>query len=168
MTLLSTRNDGAPADIALGYVGSRLRNLSIGALVVVHGLGMLGAPFAAALHFGQPEATAHQNFHAVWEAFKYFAASSACVAIALGPLRRGERWAWWTMLVACLALFGGVFVAHALSRGGPAIDHWSYGSFLAISLAALALLARTPLGRAEEAGRAVDDADRAVQRAREA
>jgi len=141
-----SRNDGAPANIALGNAGSRLRNLSIGALVVVHGLGMFGAPFAAALHFGQPEATAHQNFHVVWEAFKYFAASSACVAIALGPLRRGERWAWWTMLVACLALFGGVFVAHALSRGGPAIDHWSYGSFLAISLAALALLARTPPG----------------------
>lgn len=141
-----SRSGGAPADIGSGNAGSRLRNLGIGALVIVHGLGMLGAPFAAALHFGQPDATAHQNFHVVWEAFKYFAASSACVAIALVPLRRGERWAWWTMLVACLALFGGVFVAHALSRGGPAIDHWSYGSFLAISLAALALLARVPPG----------------------
>ena len=99
----------------------RLRNLAIGALAIVHGVGVLGAPFAAALHFGQPDATAHQNFHVVWEAFKYFAASSAC-----------------------LALFGGVFVAHALSRGGPAIDHWSYGSFLAISIVALAVLARVP------------------------
>ena len=122
----------------------RIRNIAIGALAIVHGLGVLGAPFAAALHFGQPDATAHQNFHVAWEAFKYFAASSACLAIALGPLRRGERWAWWTMLVACLALFGGVFVAHALSRGGPAIDHWSYGSFLVISIAALAVLARVP------------------------
>lgn len=122
----------------------RLRNAAIGALAVLHGLGMLGAPFAAALHFGQPDATAHQNFHVVWEAFKYFAASSACFAITLGPLRRGERWAWWTMLVACLALFGGVFVAHALSLGGPAIDHWSYGSFLVISLASLAVLAWNP------------------------
>jgi peptidoglycan/LPS O-acetylase OafA/YrhL len=123
--------------------GPGLRNVCIGALALVHGLGMLGAPFAASLHFGQPDATTHQNFHVVWEAFKYFAASTACLAIALGPLRRGERWAWWTMLVACLALFGGVFVAHALSKGGPAIDHWSYGSFLAISMAALAMLART-------------------------
>ena len=121
-----------------------LRNLAIAALAIVHGLGVLGAPFAAALHFGQPDATAHQNFHVVWEACKYFAASSACVAIAVGPLRRGERWAWWTMLVACLALFGGVFVAHALSRGGPPIDHWSYGSFLVISIAALAVLAGVP------------------------
>jgi peptidoglycan/LPS O-acetylase OafA/YrhL len=122
----------------------RLRNVAIGALAIVHGLGVLGAPFAAALHFGQPDATAHQNFHVVWEAFKYCAASLACVAIALGPLRRGERWAWWTMLVTCLALFGGVFVAHALSWGGPAIDHWSYGSFLVISIVALAVLARVP------------------------
>jgi len=121
---------------------SRLRMFAIGALAVVHGLGALGAPFAASLHFGQPDATPHQNFHVVWEAFKYFAASTACLAIALGPLRRGERWAWWTMLVACLSLFGGVFVAHALSGGGPAIDHWSYGSFLVISIAALAVLSR--------------------------
>ncbi|HEX7810815.1 MAG TPA: hypothetical protein VF460_02810 [Burkholderiales bacterium] len=124
--------------------GADLRTLCIVALAVIHGLGMLGAPFAASLHFGQPDATAHQNFHVVWEAFKYFAASSACLAIAVGPLRRGEPWAWWTMLVACLALFGGVFVAHALSKGGPAIDHWSYGSFLVISMAALAVLARVP------------------------
>ncbi len=127
---------------------TRLRMFAIAALTIVHGLGVLGAPFAAMIHFGQADATAHQNFHVVWEAFKYFAASSVCVAIALGPLRRGERWAWWIMLVACLALFGGVFVAHALSGGGPAIDHWSYGSFLVISLAALAVLARVPVNAA--------------------
>lgn len=122
----------------------RLRSTAIIALALVHGLGVLGAPFAAAIHFGQADATAHQNFHVVWEAFKYFAASSACLAIALFPLRRGEHWAWWTMLIGCLALFGGVFVAHALSLGGPAIDHWSYGTFLVVSIAALAVLARNP------------------------
>lgn len=123
---------------------SRLRVLAIGALATVHGLGALGAPFAAGLHYGQPDATAHQNFHVVWEAFKYFAASSACLAIALGPLRRGERWAWWIMLIASLALFGGVFVAHALSGGGPAIDHWSYGSFLVVSIVSLLVLRISP------------------------
>lgn len=120
------------------------RLVAIGALAIVHGLGVLGAPFAAMIHFGQADASAHQNFHVVWEAFKYFAASLVCVAIALGPLRRGERWAWWTMLAGCLTLFGGVFVAHAMSGGGPAIDHWSYGSFLVISVIALAVLARVP------------------------
>jgi hypothetical protein len=125
-------------------VESRIRIIAIGALATVHVLGALGAPFAAQLHFGQADATAHENFHAVWEAFKYFAASMACLAIALGPLRRGERWAWWVMLVACLSLFGGVFVAHALSGGGPAIDHWAYGSFLVVSMAALSVLARVP------------------------
>ncbi len=129
---------------------SRLRVIAIVALAIVHGLGVLGAPFAAMIHFGQADASAHQNFHVVWEAFKYFAASSVCVAIALGPLRRGERWAWWTMLVACLSLFGGVFVAHALSLGGPAIDHWSYGSFLVISIAALVVLARDPAEAAQK------------------
>ena len=138
---------------------SRFRTLAITGLVIVHGLGALGAPFAALIHFGQVDATPHQDFHVVWEAFKYFAASIACVAITLGPLRKGERWAWWIMLVAWLALFGGVFVAHALSGGGPAIDHWAYGTFLVVSIAALAVLARVPnkatAGAAERIGSGV-------------
>jgi hypothetical protein len=73
----------APLDARRG-----LQRLCIGALALVHALGMLGAPFAANLHFGQPDASDHQDFHAVWEAFKYFAASAACLAIALVPLRR--------------------------------------------------------------------------------
>jgi hypothetical protein len=130
---------------------SRLRTYAIAGLAIVHGLGVLGAPFAAMIHFGQPDASAHQNFHVVWEAFKYFAASSVCLVIALIPLRRGEKWAWWTMLVGCLALFGGMFVAHALSLGGPAIDHWSYGSFLIISIIALTILAKIPAKPAQQA-----------------
>jgi hypothetical protein len=138
MDAIHTSKDGSIA---------ALKSYCIIALAIIHGLGMAGAPFAAWLHFGQAGATAHQDFHVVWEAFKYFAASSACLAIVLGPLRQGERWAWWAMLVACLSLFGGVFVAHALSGGGPAIDHWSYGSFLVISVAALAVLAFAPSTR---------------------
>ena len=130
---------------------SRLRTYAIAGLAIVHGLGVLGAPFAAMIHFGQPDASAHQNFHVVWEAFKYFAASSVCLVIALIPLRRGEKWAWWTMLVGCLALFGGMFVAHALSLGGPAIDHCSYGSFLIISIIALTILAKIPAKPAQQA-----------------
>jgi len=121
-----------------------LRRLALGVLVVVHALGVLGAPFAAHMHFGQPGLTPHQNFHVVWEAFKYLSVSVACLAIVLGPLARGERWAWWTMLLVSLTLFGGVFVAHALSAGAPAIDLWSYGPFLILSIAALAILARFP------------------------
>ena len=120
------------------------RLLAIGALAIVHGLGVLGAPIAAMIHFNAPDASPHQNFHVVWEAFKYFAASAVCLAVVFGPLRRGESWAWWTMVIACLALFGGVFVAHALTGGGPAIDHWAYGAFLVIATAALTILRRTP------------------------
>jgi hypothetical protein len=117
-----------------------LNSVAVGALAVVHGLGALGAPFAAQLHVFQAGATAHQNFHVVWESFKYFAASVLALAITVGPLARGQRWAWWAMLVATLSLFGGVFAAHAITQGGPAIDHWAYGSFLVVSLGALAAL----------------------------
>ncbi len=130
---------------------SRLRRIAIAALVAVHVLGAAGAPFAAAIHFGQPGATAHQNFHVVWEACKYFAASVLAVAVVARPLAAGERWAWWAMLVATVALYGGMFFAHALTRGGPAIDHWSYGSFLVVSFAALAVLRRDVSGSARSA-----------------
>lgn len=118
----------------------RARRIAVLALAAVHVLGALGAPFAAKIHLFQAGATAHQDFHVVWEACKYFAASALALGIALGPLARGERWAWWAMVVASAALFGGVFVADALTGGAPAIDHWAYGSFLAISIAALAVL----------------------------
>lgn len=121
-----------------------LRRAAVGALAVVHVLGALGAPFAAKIHLFQVGATAHQNFHVVWEAFKYFAASILALGIAVGPLARGERWAWWAMVVASVALFGGVFLADAITGGAPAIDHWAYGAFLIVSAIALAVLARAP------------------------
>jgi hypothetical protein len=117
-----------------------VRRLAIAALVTVHVLGAAGAPFAALIHFGQAGASAHQNFHVVWEACKYFAASVLAAGVAARPLAAGNVWAWWALLIATMTLFGGVFFAHALTAGGPAVDHWSYGTFLAVSLAALGVL----------------------------
>ena len=116
---------------------SRAPRVAILALASVHLLGLLGAPFAAKLHLFQAGATAHQNFHVLWEACKYATASLLALGVTLGPLARGERWARWTMLAASLLLFGGVFFSDAITHGAPAIDHWAYGSFLVISLAAL-------------------------------
>ncbi len=120
------------------------RRIATYALVAVHLLGMAGAPFAAHLHLFQLGSTPHQNFHVVWEACKYFAASLLAAAVSLGPLARGESWAWWAMAIASFALFGGVFLANAITGGGPAIDFWAYGSFLVVSTVALATLVRAP------------------------
>jgi len=117
-----------------------LRRIAIWTLATIHVLGILGAPFAAKLHVFQPGATPHQNFHVVWEACKYAAASLLSLAIVVGPLARGERWALWVMVLATALLFGGVFFSDSLTHGGPAIDFWAYGSFLALSIVALSLL----------------------------
>jgi hypothetical protein len=129
---------------------TRARSFAIATLVLVHALGAIGAPFAARLHLYQPGATAHQNFHVVWEACKYFAASVLAAAIARGPLARGEWWAFWVMVVATAALFGGVFLANALTAGGPSIDFWAYGTFLIVSTVALLVLA--PAGFRKQEG----------------
>jgi hypothetical protein len=119
------------------------RKLALMALATVHALGVPGAPIAANLHLFQAGATPHQNFHVLWEACKYAAASLLALAIVLGPLARGERWALWISAAAALLLFGGVFFSHALTGGGPVIDFWSYGSFLAVALVALPVIALT-------------------------
>lgn len=127
---------------------SLVDRVPIWALATIHVLGILGAPFAAKLHVFQPGATPHQNFHVVWEACKYATASLLSLAIVVGPLARGERWALWIMAVASVVLFGGVFFSDSLTHGGPAIDFWAYGSFLGVSVVALSTLAlRAKLSR---------------------
>lgn len=122
------------------------RRAALSTLATIHVLGILGAPFAAKLHLFQPGATPHQNFHVVWEACKYATASLFALGLILGPLARGERWALGVVTVGSVVLFGGVFFSNALTHGGPVIDFWAYGSFLVLSLVALAVLRKTGEG----------------------
>jgi hypothetical protein len=117
-----------------------LRRAAIWTLATIHVLGILGAPFAANLHLWQAGATPHQNFHVVWEACKYATASLFALALVLGPLARGERWALGVVGIGSVVLFGGVFFSDALTHGGPMIDFWAYGSFLALSIVSVATL----------------------------
>jgi hypothetical protein len=117
--------------------------VAIVVLATIHVLGILGAPFAAKLHLWQTGATAHQNFHVIWEACKYATASFFALALVLGPLSRGERWALPVLAVGSVVMFGGVFLSHAVTHGGPVIDFWAYGSFFVLSLLSLAVLATT-------------------------
>jgi hypothetical protein len=121
-----------------------LRRAAIGVLALIHVLGILGAPFAARLHLWQAGATPHQNFHVVWEACKYATASLFALALVLGPVARGDRWALRVLAGGSVVMFGGVFFSHALTHGGPVIDFWAYGSFFVLSLAAIAVLAVRP------------------------
>jgi len=117
------------------------RRAAIWTLATIHALGILGAPFAAKLHLWQPGATPHQNFHVVWGACKYATASLFALAIVLGPLARGERWALAVVAAGSIVLFGGVFFSNALTHGGPLIDFWAYGSFLVLSIVSVGVLA---------------------------
>lgn len=119
------------------------RRAAVYTLATIHVLGILGAPFAAKLHLWQPGATPHQNFHVVWEACKYATASLFALALVLGPVARGEKWALRVLAAGSLVLFGGVFFSNALTHGGPLIDFWAYGSFLVLSMVAVGVLAAT-------------------------
>src|SRR5690606_2319380 len=131
MDVTSTSDSPLPARIALI------------ALVIVHLLGIFGAPYAASIHLWQEGSTPHQNFHVLWEAMKYFTASLLALGVILGPLARGESWAFWLMLASTLILFGGVFVADAMTGGAPTIDRWAYAVLLIISIISLLILKLT-------------------------
>ena len=46
--------------------------------------------------------------------------SAVSLLLVFGPLRRGERWAWWALVAAGIALFGGYWLATAtLGLGTP-------------------------------------------------
>jgi len=125
------------------------RRVALYTLATIHVLGILGAPFAAKLHLWQAGATPHQNFHVVWEACKYATASLFALALVLGPVARGEKWALRVVAVGSVVLFGGVFFSNALTHGGPVIDFWAYGSFLVLSIASVATLAAVPASAGE-------------------
>jgi hypothetical protein len=66
----------------------------------------------------------HSMFHVLTAALGFFGVAAILgVSIAFGPYRRGERWAWWSLLLADLAVilanFWGTLTiyAHAISNG---------------------------------------------------
>jgi hypothetical protein len=59
-----------------------------------------------------PEARTHELMVNRYGAFALITASICVVAIASNGYRRGERWAWWTILLAGVVGWGGPLLLH--------------------------------------------------------
>lgn len=112
-------------------------------LIVVASVGHLAAYLVAApVDVADATWPLHARFH-VLQALLWIAGLDAViVALALGPLRRGERWSWWTLVSAGASAHAGYFASLAAIRGGgpPEMSaHLVLGALMAAYGAGLAL-----------------------------
>jgi hypothetical protein len=112
-------------------------------LVVTSAAGhLIGNVIPTLEHVRDPDWPEHARFHALQAIGLLTGMDLIAIALALGPLRRRDRWALWAELTYVLFAQGGYFASMAvLPNGRPrgAIFHVLYACATAIFLAGLLL-----------------------------
>jgi hypothetical protein len=120
-------------------------------LVVTSAAGhLIGNVIPTLEHVRDPDWPAHARFHALQAIGLLTGMDLIAIALALGPLRRRDRWALWTELTYVLFAQGGYFASIAvLPKGRPrgAVFHALYACATGIFLAGL-LLGQRRVGHA--------------------
>ena len=116
-------------------------------LVVASAAGhLIGNVIPTLEHVRDPDWPEHARFHALQAIGLLTGMDLIAIALALGPLRRRDRWALWTELTYVLFAQGGYFASIAvLPKGRPrgAVFHVLYACATAIFLAGLLLSQRS-------------------------
>lgn len=121
------------------------RRVAVLGLATLHALCAIGAPFAGIARVGAATSLT-QDYRVIADGFALVATSLLSAAVALGPLSRGERWAFFALLGATLAAHGGAALAHLATRGSSAPELCWHGAMLGGSALALWIL-RPPSAR---------------------
>src|SRR5580658_4046562 len=90
-------------------------------LVVTSAAGhLIGNVIASLEHVRDPDWPAHARFHVLQAICLLTGMDLIAIALALGPLRRRDRWAFWTELTYVLFAQGGYYASlAALPKGRP-------------------------------------------------
>jgi hypothetical protein len=112
-------------------------------LVVASATGhLIGNVIPTLEHVRDPDWPAHARFHVLQAIALLTGMDLIAIALALGPLRRRDQWAFWTELTYVLFAQGGYFAALAVlpkGRQRGAVFHVLYACATAIFLAGLLL-----------------------------
>jgi|GEM_PF-4241724 len=94
------------------------------------------------IHLRTPDwGTHHAEFHMITGLFYTLALCAIIIVLTWIPLKRGERWAWWTIAVAAVTIHGGHFLGDVLTEGGLRGGGTAQGpGMIFYSLTGLALL----------------------------
>jgi hypothetical protein len=105
-------------------------------------LHLLAYLYAAPEHVVDDAWPLHARFHVLQAIFWIIGFDLAAIAIARGPLRRREPWAWWALASAFVPLHGAYFIAMVAIPGGqpPELSsHAILGAIAAVYAAGVAL-----------------------------
>lgn len=83
----------------------------------------------------------HAHHHLIADITGAVGLAVVSLLILIGPMRRRERWAWWALLVAGTAIYGGFWLGNAVvGLGEPgAVPNTAQAVLSALYLAGLAL-----------------------------
>ena len=101
---------------------------------------LIGNVIPSIEHVRDPDWPAHARFHVIQAVCLLTGMDLIAIAVALGPLRRRERWALWVELTYVLFAQGGYFASIAVvPKGRPrgAVFHLLYACATAIFLVGL-------------------------------
>ena len=125
---------------------NRSGNLGIALILFTSGAWLLGLCFGVPDHLVDQRWPMHARFHAI-QALLWVVALNVTVALlALGPVRRGERWALALLALLLVCGQGSYFIAFAFIPGGAPPEAYAHvGSAISAALYAtgLALVVRS-------------------------
>ena len=116
---------------------------------------LLGLPLVATILVALIQGTRHLSWswpvhahhHLISHITLAVGLGTICLMLIVGPLRRLERWSWWSLVVAGVAIYGGFWIGNAtIGLGEPgagpntsqAIQSALYASGLAVAWRELA------------------------------
>jgi hypothetical protein len=123
-------------------MANRSTHIGIGLIVFTSGAWLLGLCIGVPDHLADSLWPPHARFHTL-QALLWLVALNVTIAVlALGPVRRDERWAWILLAVLLVCGQGSYFIALAFIPGGAPPEAYAHtGSAISLALYAVGLVA---------------------------
>lgn len=85
-------------------------------LIIIHIAILISQLIVNPTHLSDPTWTMHAKDHLVRGIADMVGLNLVALLVAYYPLRKGERWAWWALVIAGLALIGGALTSGYISH----------------------------------------------------
>lgn len=120
---------------------TRSASWGIGLILFTSGAWLVGLCFGVPDHLVDSSWPPHARFHAIQALLWVIAINVTIAIVALGPVRRGERWGLWLLALLLVCGQGSYFIAFGFIPGGAPPEAYAHtGSAISAALYAVGLL----------------------------